>query len=439
MSDFTPLQRRLAGSSNLTENQLLFWLSYKLQHNVPLETHAIRFAFTIEDAVEFDHFQGALRKLVDQADSLRTIVREVDMVPMRQVAPRLQFTVDYLRCSGAPDPDAAFRAWVSAKLQTPISSETPFESTLIELGPRRFTWYLAAHHLISDARTVYLIAQYVRRCYELSLGGELDSAPALPAFEDYVAYERAHRASESYRKTADHWRKKLAASPRLHHTRWGGTNRFGSSLQKLRTTRHCHELSPQQSAALLEMVRREVFISPAVPFLTVFFLTMAHIRGWTRPLTIGTPFLNRPDRFLGTIGLFVSTCPLVVQVDEKDSFLSVTRKVQSEFIRAAVHQNYPVQNPVNGRLFEAFFNYLNVQFPSFAGRNMRIERIRSGYSNNSFSFTVHDFTASGRFTLDFEFQQQEFSPERQQDTIVLLLKLFDAFIDDPAAAVGPFL
>jgi hypothetical protein len=135
----------------------------------------------------------------------------------------------------------------------------------------------------------------------------------------------------------------------------------------------------------------------------------------------------------------VSTCPLVVRIDEKDTFLAVARKVQSEFTRASAHQNYPVQNPVHGRAFEAFFNYLNVQFSEFAGRNMQIERIRSGYSNNSFTLTAHDLAASGRFTLEFEFQRQEFSPERQRDAISQLLRLLNAFLDDPDGAVGPFL
>ncbi len=441
MKDTARLQRGLAASSNLTENQLLFWIGYKLQPNVPIETHAIRFAFTIEDAIDPDHFQRALQKLVDRADSLRTVVREIDMVPMRQVAERLPFTVDYVRYSDEPDPDAAFRGWADVKLRTPLSSEAPFESALIELGPRRFTWYLALHHVISDARTVYLIAQHVSLYYQLSFDGKLETAPPLPTFEDYVTYDRAYRSSEAYRKAAAHWVRKLSDSPKARQsgTPMAPANRSGSPRQKLRTERLSHELRREQTSALQELVRREVLISPAVPFLTMFFLTLAHIRGWTRPLTIGTPFLNRPDRFLGTIGLFVSTCPLVLRIDEKDSFLALARKIQSEFIRASAHQNYPVQNPVHGRIFEAFFNYLNVQFSSFAGRNMLIERLRSGYSNNSLSLSVRDFGASGRFTLDFEFQRQEFAPEHQQEAIAYLLKLLDAFLDDPSQTVSSFL
>ncbi|HEU5319921.1 MAG TPA: condensation domain-containing protein, partial [Methylomirabilota bacterium] len=198
-------------------------------------------------------------------------------------------------------------------------------------------------------------------------------------------------------------------------------------------------LGREQTAALRELVRREVLISPAVPFLTAFCLMVAHFEGCARPVTMGTPFLNRPDRFLGTIGLFVSTCPLIVQVDEAESFLALARKVQAEFVRASAHQNYPVQNPVHRRVYDAFFNYLNVQFTSFAGRDMLAERVRSGYSNNSVSLAVRDFEASGRFTLDFEFQRRAFTPERQEEAVACVARLLDAFVGDPGRAVGAFL
>lgn len=441
MKDVAIAQRGWASLSNLTENQLLFWMGYKLQRTVPVETHSIRFVFRIEDEIDKEHFRCAFQKLVDQADSLRTAFREVDLVPRRDVAERLSVEVNYVRYADDPYPEVAFRRWLDQKRQTALPSETPFECSLLQIGPKHFAWYLALHHLISDARTVQLVAQHVSQYYQLSLDGQLESAAPLPAFEDYVSYDRAHRSSEAYRRTGAHWSNKLAGL-RIRRSNQASRefgNAADSSVEKLRTGFVSVGVDREQSEAVRALVRREVLISPAVIFLTVLFLVLARLNGCARPLTVGTPFLNRPEPFLDTIGLFVSTCPLVVEVDPDDTLLSLARKVQTEFVRASAHQNYPIQNPVHGRIYETFFNYLNVQFAGFAGRAMRTERIRSGFSNNSFNVAVRDFDRSGEFTVDFELRRQEFPPERQQEIATDFIQLIELFAREPHRVIGPFL
>jgi hypothetical protein len=419
----------------------MFWLGCKLQPDIALETHTIRFAFTIEDRIDPAHFRRAIAVTTDRFDALRTTIREHRMVPMRQVSDQPVFTLEQLRFSDQPDPDAALRRWLDDVRESSLPADAPVRSVLVELGPRRSVWYLALHHLIADARAISMIVSHVARSYQCSLDGAPDDPAGLPpSFEEYAAYERLYRSSDAYAKAASYWATKLSKISGIARSDAAAPQASQESPHhRLRTEQVAIELSAAQTTAIHDVANREGLYSPAVVFLTALFVTAARMRRAGGPLAIGAPFLNRPERFLDTVGLLVSTCPLLVTVDPGESVQALARRVQAEMIRTSANQGYVVQNRAHARAYDVFFNYLNVQFADFAGRRVRAERIRSGYSNNAMSLTVQDFNASGRFTLELDFQRERIAPGRRRDAMACLQRTIDAFVEDSQWTISGFL
>jgi hypothetical protein len=417
---------------DLTENQRLFWLGSKVQPNVPLNTQSIRFAFAIDAAIDREHFQRAVQALVDRADSLRTIIREVDGLPRREISRKKVFTVEDVCLSSEPDPAAALRRWIDARCEISLSAAAPLDSALINLGPKRFVWYFAVHHLNGDFWSIVLLARHVASYYDLSLAGRLDSAPSLPEFEEYVAYERAGRSLDSYRKAEAYWRKYVDDA----RGAGGGDRAPVTTPELLRTAVRSRELSLEDSVLVGQLTRRFGLLSPAVVFLsTLFAWAFGLNRGLRAMLTLGTTYANRPERFFNTIGLFVSTRPMQIKMDTGATLLTLARKVQTELIRGSAHEC----PPVHGKIWNVFFNYLNGELASFGGRPMETELIRTRHSNNLVGLEVRDFAGRGRFAIDLEFQCAAFSPERQLQLADCYFELLRAFLSDPECAIAPLL
>src|SRR5207245_880352 len=98
--------------------------------------------------------------------------------------------------------------------------------------------------------------------------------------------------------------------------------------------------------------------SPAVIVKTALFAYLYRATGESF-LRIGEPFANRPEGFSETIGLFINVCPLDVEVGEGESFASLAAKVQGEMLEVMRHQQYPIRNPANKRVYDVYFNYQN--------------------------------------------------------------------------------
>jgi len=69
--------------SNLTSNQLQVWMGQSLIPEVPIYNLAV--ALKIQGAVDPVHFGKAFEALINSSDALRTVIEEIDGVPMQRI------------------------------------------------------------------------------------------------------------------------------------------------------------------------------------------------------------------------------------------------------------------------------------------------------------------------------------------------------------------
>ena len=111
----------LLKETNLTENQLLFWLGSALTPGVELDTEAVVFSFEIEGALNPGRFDKAFRKLVSQSDSLRSVFHEVDKIPQRKVNQAVDSGLEFVSFTDSPDAKAAYSKWFENRRKRPLN------------------------------------------------------------------------------------------------------------------------------------------------------------------------------------------------------------------------------------------------------------------------------------------------------------------------------
>jgi amino acid adenylation domain-containing protein len=411
----------------MTESQLLFYFGKQYQPEVRLYYEHVTTLFTVPPDLDRLHLQRAIQKLVDLSDALRSTFYEVAGVPERHLRDTIKVELPLVDLSAEPEPDAALATWAAERCDSEMDlTKQPFDTALVKLAPDRLMWFLKVHHLVSDAWSTALILRRTSELYHLSLQEQLDSAPALPAFQDYVDYENSLRRSARYRRAERFWHELLGKqAEQFDFYRRDG---MPATTQTARLT---VQLGADRTARVGQLAKAAGLTSPAVVLAAALFGYLRRISGQDL-IRIGTPLANRPLQFRETIGLFMNASPLQVELAGEPTFVQLLRQVQLAFHQAARHQHHPVKNPAHEPVYDIYFNYQNVQLEGFDG-TVGMTLLTTGQSNDRLALQVRNFTGTDEYELDFDFNVAFFEAHDQARTVDHYLNVLDAMLDDPQA------
>jgi amino acid adenylation domain-containing protein len=137
--------------------------------------------------------------------------------------------------------------------------------------------------------------------------------------------------------------------------------------------------------------------------------------------------------------MFMQVVPLQVEIEPGETFLTLIRKIAGEFSEVARYRGYPIRNTLNEKIYDVFLNFHNAASPSFLDAQCELNWIHPGAGNEVFTLQVHDFDQTGSFDLDFDFDCEVFSPERQETAVEHFFQVMDSFLTNfhqPLREVG---
>lgn len=417
---------------NLTLHQRLVWLGQQLHPHLPLYNTAT--TFTIEGAVDPEVFSWAFQAVLDGCDALRTVIEVVDGMPQQRVLPPYPYAMEQVDLRDAPDPETACRAWVQARMASPLGKQL-FDTALIRLRADRTVWFFCQHVLIGDAFSFALILHHLNAAYKLACAGTLDGPLKLPPFATYLDYEQAYRGSERFETVKAYWQRKLAEPgepvqffdrvPPQDHPH---THRISVSLGHRRT----------QQLADLATHLGGMFNLARYSVAGALLAAYTHRMTGVRRLAFGSPFHNRAARrFRETIGPFMEVLVIHTTVGPEDTFADLMARIQQDVIESLRHTPYAVPNPHTHRAYDIFLNFNPHTFPTtFGEHTAAFEQHANGYGVDSLAVHLHDYAASGSLQIDLDFHEAVFTPEERTRAVQHMLTLLDALLDDPNQPIG---
>ncbi|MEM9265475.1 MAG: amino acid adenylation domain-containing protein [Cyanobacteria bacterium P01_F01_bin.13] len=418
----------LASQSNLTTGQLLLWLGQKLNPDVPL--YNMVFSFTIQGELDPEHFQRAFQALVSGSDILRLTITESAGIPQQHVAPTLDYRLPLIDFSIEVDPHQAAQVWMHQRSKRLLNlQECLFDSALLTLASDRFIWYFNQHHLITDNWSVSLLYRQLQQYYGQSLNGDLIAASELPAYLDYARLEQ----QQSQQQAIAHWQQKQQNMP-LPISLYG----HSAELLSSHTERTYFKLDQRRSEALRTLAKTpeartlSIHQSQFNLFLTLVFAYLYRVSGSSK-LAIAAPAHNRPTPALKeTPGVFMELFPLHVEIEPEETFTSLLGKVTKESMAFLRYARSGVSHHGIDRNVNVVLSYINVTFPAFHDLPVQTDWIHSGYGDpqHHLRLEVHDFNATGNFTLQFDFNCDLISAVQRQWATEHFCKLLDAWLEN---------
>ncbi len=418
-------------SHPLTQSQSLLWIGQQMAPNSPLYNMVM--TYRIQGDIDIALFVKSMSILVDAIPELKSTFKIIDNIPTQCYDSSLDFESTFLDVSSYENPFLEYKNWEEQQKQQLFNlEEKVFDSTLIQLSDQEFIWYFCAHHLIVDAWSNTVLFDKLSHIYQQLLEQKEINVTTYP-FTAYVAFEKESRGKEKFQEIRQYWDNKAALTTKPAPLY--GTRAKSNSTMAVRTS---ITLGKERSEKIRELAQ-QTSLRSFTQDLTLYniFLTALYTlikRSATENLiTIGTSVHNRTNRkFQNMLGYLVEVFPMVLHLEEEETFLSLYKKVQIETNTLLRYGVAGASSAALNRNFNVFYNYIHTKNKNFAGLRSITEWVHTDHHDaaHHLRLHVHDLDNSGEIQFYFDFNTSIFNEEKQKNIPQHFLKIIDAFIEN---------
>ncbi|MGP1993455.1 non-ribosomal peptide synthetase [Zobellia laminariae] len=419
----------------LTKSQSALWAGQKMHPNVPL--HNVVYTFEITGAIDKITFEKAFQRLIKTTDILRIIFSEEKGVPNQTVRNEVDFSLEFIDLTHHQN-NTTIDKWLHERtLKLMDISERVFDTALLKTGSNNYVWVLKLHHLVTDAVSNSILYRRMSSFYTCEITNTTAAVENFPSFSDYNKYEHEQSTTSVNNDSNKYWEertKNLLEKPKLY-----GEKIDNSTAAKRITL----DLGTQRSQQLRELANRTEFkgwtedLTLFNIFLTLYFSYIHRVSG-QETIAIGAPSHNRTTRkFQKTAGLFIEVLPLVIDIENEDTFISLFNRVKIEtnnYLRNARPGSATAQT---NNSFNTVLNFIHADFPDFNGFHTKTEWLHSDHIDSSHALRTHvyDMNNSGAFKIAFDINSNTFSDATAEEIPVHFLNLLDAFLENSEQSI----
>src|SRR5882757_7031968 len=321
----------------VTRGQLDIWLAQETR-NSGTEWQLGLFV-RIAGAVERDALEWAIRRVVGEAEPIRSAFFEVDgHVYQRPVDyPDVELAIFDLSNSGQPMREAREIATSIQSTPMPFTGQL-FRFALFQVRDDETYLYVCCHHIVIDGYGLALVCRRTASVYSALVSGAPIPPPIFGSLQDLLDCELDYEASESHVEDQAYWAANLPSATG-HDSRLpegvGDSDPYGSS-----------EPVPLDPAILLRV--EQLCQAWNVPRSTVITAACALVvRGWSaegREVVLDFPVSRRVVPESKTLpGMVAGVVPLVLQLSPESAVSDFCAHVDTRIREALQHQRYPVQ------------------------------------------------------------------------------------------------
>ncbi|GHE74468.1 amino acid adenylation domain-containing protein [Streptomyces vinaceus] len=438
------------GVLELSHAQRRLWFLHQLEtsraaYNIPL-------VLTLTGELDQAALESALGDLADRHETLRTVYRESDGVPVQRIlAPgtRPALTTETVT-------DAELSGRLAAAVASPfdLSAEPPLKGVLFVLEPGRHVLLLLLHHIAADGDSLAPLLRDLLAAYDARRAGRpLHLPPPAVQYADYAAWQHRVLGSEQdpnsrAAQQLGYWTQRLDGLPESldlpfdHPLPPAGDAPAGLVTLDLNPELHRHvgELARSSSTSVFIVVQAAL----------AALLTRL---GAGTDIAVGVPVSVRDDDALEElVGFFTNTLVLRTDTAGNPTFRELLARVRQGSLGDYGHQDLPferlveVLNPTRSMarhpLFQVMLAMDSAQrrLPELAGLDLGLLDVATGSAKVDLSFNVREDPAAaggaGGVLIALEYRSDVFERATAESLLARLGRLISVVAEAPDTRIG---
>lgn len=385
------LGARVEQRHDLSALQREVWTSQRLHPDVAVANmgHSHRLAMPVDP----DRFRSAFERVVIAADALRTVVGEQGGQPVANVLARPPADTELIDL-----PLDELDAWERARILEPIDATAcVYDSVLIRHADDDWTWWLALHHVATDAASQFIVFDQVAAAYD-DLDVDLDIASFVTHLESAAA--TATTDTEPVAIEGDPATSSPRVIPLQPFGQRGPTTTSSPAIPVPLAT-----VPRGDSEGSLADRARDSFasISPDLSLLALLTSALAvamHRLDGRRQFVIGIPVHHRRGRASRrVVGPLMELHPLTVSIEADDTVSTLVTRTLASVLKTLTAK--PTGEATTAD-FEMVVNVFRSTDVEFGGIPVEVRWVRAPHVDPSHSLRLHafDFGAGTELQLD---------------------------------------
>lgn len=407
-------RRTERGAAPLSQNQQGLWVLSQLMPDSFL--YQIPKALRLTGNLNIEALRHTLDAIVERHESLRTIFKTVDGVPMQVVVDHARVELPLIDLSAMPEAEREeeVRRILALEGRRPFNlSEGPLiRCHLLRLTASEHIVLVTTHHIVTDGWSMGIFDRELMELYEAFAMGRPSPLPELPVqYTDYAVWHRQWFSGEVYQSQLAYWKKQFATTPPVLEL---PTDHSRSNFQAYRAYRGIQQtlsLNPELTRKINEFCRKE----EATPFMTLLaaFKVLLHRYTGEEDIVVGSPIAGRcMAETEPLIGLFINVLALRDDLSGDPTFRELLTRVKDTALGAYAHQDLPfetlvrelqpdrtlTQNPI----FQAMFVLQNEPMPTLEFAGIKSTHVQVENITTNFDLTLDIVERNGQYLIKFE-------------------------------------
>ena len=392
--------------------------------------------------LNFDVLKMALQNLVDRHETMRTVFRTADSIPVQVIADSLELPMPIIDLSRKKNKDEQLSGIIEAEKLKPFNLETGplFRITVVRLTKTKHAIVIAMHHIISDGWSMAILVQEAVGNYLAFIQGKPSPFPPFAVqYKDFAIWQNEILSSEAIKKQEAYWLDKLNGElPVLNLP----TGRVRPAVQTQNGATLRMHIDKDLPTRLRDLARKED-VTQFMLMLAIFKFLLHKITGQD-DIIVGSPIAGRNQAQIEPlIGFFVNVLPLRSDLSGNPTFKEFLDQVRQTALGAYANQDYPfdklveVVNPVRdlsrSPIFDVIFDFREASADPFANvhfGDMSLTDITGDDPNAKFDLFVTGNEGEDGITMKFEYNADLF----EAATIARMLGYYQNLIQEVLAA-----
>ncbi len=359
--------------------------------------------------------------------------------PQQYVSEYIYKNIEIKDFSGFEDPMKAMQEWDSEQTLKPLElfERELYRFVIIKLNNKDIGFYILTHHIISDAWSMSLlgssIVNYYCELFKDQNNQIIDSTK--PSYVSYIKNEQLYMESVRFEKDKNYWERTFDVAPECASLKNRSTNSF--SLKTKRKT----FILPKKFTKKLGTYCEENKITPYPLFISALAMYINRVTE-KEDIVLGTPILNRLNHSeKNTAGMFISTIPLRISVNNGDSFSDLAFGILDLCSSCYRHQRYPYSHILNyvrekhslkENLYDIVLSYQNSKFNKSFDVEYNTRWHFNEHQSNSLSVHINDRDDDGILIIDYDYHSDLYYDKEIEFIHQHIMSLLWHAIDNPS-------
>lgn len=387
---------------------------------------------SVKDDFDYEKANLCINEIVKRNDSLRITIGEDDSLrTFQSVSEFEEFNVELIEEHNELKIKEEEEKFFSEEIR--YNSTNLYRFEIIKTSEKSAKILVSMHHVIADAWSFSKLAEQFISLYE-----GLDEIKT-PSYIEYTKEEQNYFLSEKFIKDEEFWREYLKDYSEVISYKESDV-----ADSNYKASRYSFTLDEKLNKEICDFCK-ENKISQYVLFMTALYVYTYRILGKS-DIIFGTPTLNRSNfKEKQILGMFVSTLPFRIKIDEDIKILELARKISSTSFEVFRHQKYPYlktldyihkNSDIKNNLYKIVFSYQNARIDKKGmEEKYSTDWLFSGELSDEIQIHVVDMDKTGILTINYDYLVSKFDKKEIEYINLRIITIIKEFIKNKDVSI----